>query len=30
MVESIAYGNTSPDKAADDGIALIDDFLAQQ
>lgn len=30
MVESIAYGNTTPEKAADDGIALIDDFLSQQ
>lgn len=30
MVESIAYGNSTPEKIADDSIALIDDFLAQQ
>ena len=30
MVESIAYGNSTPEKVADDSIALIDDFLAQQ
>jgi len=30
MVENIAYGNSTTEKVADDAIALIDDFLAQQ
>ena len=30
MVESIAYGNSTPEDIADESIELIDDFLAQQ
>lgn len=30
MVESIAYGNSTPEKVADEAIVLIEDFLSQQ